>query len=222
MGELLYLYLEEKGLLDNLASSLVVERNVQLISKNKSEKQAYFEGSRYIDNEDFREYLDCYEYTYAVNTRFSLNNEVVFSYLTTKKGVSIEEEAPFDVYANEFATMDYFNAEGKEVVEYQKTSSTEGKEDYRLKHVCYNGESKSKAFRLPNSLRTLLSNEDNFATIICRNYGIDLHDYHNEKLRRQHIIEKIEIIDAEIARLERLKSNLLDGISLDGSSHKKM
>ena len=56
MGELLYLYLEEHNLLEKIANSLVVERNVTLISKNKSNEDAFFEGSRYFDEKDFRKY----------------------------------------------------------------------------------------------------------------------------------------------------------------------
>lgn len=212
MGELLYLYLKENNLLSSLASDLVVERNVELIKKEKSDKEAYFEGSRYIDNKDFRQYLDCYEYTYSINTRFYLEGKVVFSYVSSKVGISVEEERPFDVTGNANSTMDYYDAGGKEIVEYQKTISNVDV-DYRLKHVCYNGNSKSKAFRLPTSLKELLKNEDSFANIICKIYQIDIENFHNERARLLQTFDKIEIIDAEIARLQRLREDLINQVS---------
>lgn len=210
MGELLYLYLEENNMLEEIANSLVVERNVTLISKKKSNEVAYFEGSRYFDEKDFRKYVPCFEYTYAVNTRFSMNNEVIFSYLDTKRGVSVEEERPIDVYGSENTTRKYYNAEGREVILYQKRENDNGKVDYKMKHVCYNGESKEKAFRLPCSLKALLSNEENFATIICNMYNIDLYDYHSELIRREQILNKIRLIDKELIRLEKLRNSYLN------------
>ena len=174
MGELLYLYLEENNLLDEIAKKLIVERNVQLISKKKSDKKAYFEGGRYFDEKEFRKYVPCYEYTYAVNTRFTMDGEVIFSYLDTKRGISTEVERPHDTYGSEHTTRKYYNADGKEVVLYQKKQSDNGKIEYKTKHVCYNGESKEKAFRLPCSLKTLLATEENFSTIICNIYNINL------------------------------------------------
>lgn len=213
MGELLYLYLEEHNLLEEIANDLVVERNVSLMEKKKSEKEAFFEGTRYLNEKNFRKYLPCYQYTYAVNTRFTMNGEVVFSYLQTKRGVSIEEERPFDVYGNENTTRKYYNAEGREVVLYQKRQTDNGKCDYKLKHVCYTGESKEKAFRLPCSLKSLLSNEEDFAAIICRMYNIDLHDYRNELARREQILAKIRLIDKELIRLEKLRNSYLNELS---------
>lgn len=213
MGELLYLYLEENNLLEKIANSLIVERNVSLISKKKSNEEAYFEGSRYFDEKDFRKYVPCYLYTYAVNTRFTINDEVVFSYVDTRKGISVEEERPYDVYGSKNTTRKYYNAEGREVVLYQKKEIDNGKKEYKSKHVCYNGESKSKAFRLPCSLKALLSNEENFAAIICRMYNIDLHDYHSELIRREQILNKIRLIDKELIRLEKLKNSFLNELS---------
>lgn len=210
MGELLYLYLEEHNLLDEITKNLVVERNVSLMDKKKSDEEAFFEGSRYFNKKDFRKYIPCYEYTYAVNTRFSMNGEVIFSYLDTKRGTSIEEERPTDVYGNRNTSWKYFNAEGKEVVVYNKTEKENGKYEYKIKHVCYNGNSKDKAFRLPCSLRSLLSTEENFATIICKMYNIDLHNYHSELVRRQQILDKIRKIDKEIIRLEKLRNSFLN------------
>lgn len=210
MGELLYLYLEENNMLEEIANSLVVERNVTLMDKKKSDEEAFFEGSRYFDEKDFRKYIPCYLYTYSVNTRFIMNNEVVFSYIDTKRGISVEEERPIDVYGSKNTTRKYFNAEGREVGVYNKTELGNGKCEYKIKYVCYNGESKEKAFRLPCSLRSLLSNEENFATIICNMYNIDLHDYHSELVRREQILDKIRKIDKELIRLEKLRNSYLN------------
>lgn len=212
MGELLYLYLEENNLLEELANSLVVERNVAFINKKKCDTKEYFEGIRYFDNKDFREYLDCYKYSYTVNTRFTINGECVFSYLDTRRGVSVEEEKPKGVYYSEHATMDYYNAQGREVVLYQKSNSNESKE-YKSTHICYNGESKSKAFRLPRTLKCLLSNERDFALVVCRMYNINLDDYNSELLRRKKIFEKISVIDKQIIALEKLKNSYLNELS---------
>ena len=213
MGELLYLYLEEHNLLEKIANSLVVERNVTLMDKKKSDEEAFFEGSRYFDKKDFRKYIPCFEYTYAVNTRFSMDDEVIFSYVDTKKGISVEEERPIDVYGSKNTTKKYYNAEGREVGVYNKTELGSGKCEYKIKHVCYNGESKEKAYRLPCSLRSLLSNEENFATIICKMYNIDLHNYHSELVRREQILNKIRLIDKELIRLEKLRNSFLNELS---------
>lgn len=213
MGELLYLYLEEHNLLDEIAKSLVVERNVMLISKNKSKEEAFFEGSIYFNEKDFRKYIPCYLYTYAVNTRFSIDGKVIFSYLDTKRGISVEEERPHGVYGSKNTTKKYFNANGREVVLYQKVESENNKCEYKLKHISYEGESREKAFRLPCSLRSLLSNEENFATIICNMYNIDLHNYHSELIRREQILNKISLIDKELIRLEKLRNSYLNILS---------
>lgn len=209
MGELLYLYLEENNLLDEIANKLKVERNVQLMKKEKSDKDAYFEGSRYFDQKDFRKHICCYQYTYVVNTRFTMDDELVFCYLRNGKGISSEEEKPNDVFGNENTNMDYFNADGKEVVIYHKVDSDSGKE-YISKHICYDGEARKKAFRLPATLKCLLSNEEEFATIICKMYNIDLHNYHSELLRREKLLNKIKVIDEQISRLEQLKNDYLN------------
>ena len=207
MGELLYLYLEEHNLLEKIANSLVVERNVSLMSKKSSKEEAFFEGSIYFDEKDFRKYIPCYLYTYAVNTRFSMDGKVIFSYLNTKRGISVEEERPNDVYGSKNTTKKYFNADGKEVGLYQKIESENGKCEYKLKHVSYEGESREKAFRLPCSLRSLLSNEEDFATIICNMYNIDLNNYHSELVQRKQILNKISLIDKELIRLEKLRNS---------------
>lgn len=212
MGELLYLYLEENNLLDDIAEKLVVQRNVQLISRQKSDKDAYFEGTRYLDKQDFRKHVDCYKYLYAVNTRFIINGEVVFSYLTNKSGISIEEEKPSDVYGNEYTNMDYCNAAGKEVVVYNKVKSSNN-DEYKKKYVGYSGKSRKKALRLPTTLRCLFATEENFATIICNMYKINLDNYHSELLRRKLILDKIKSIDEEIRCLENLKNDFLNQLS---------
>ena len=211
MGELLYLYLEENNLLDEITERLVVQRNVQLISRQTSDKDAYFEGTKYYDKPDFRKHIDCYKYLYAVNTRFIIDGKVVFSYLTNRSGISTEDEKPNDVYGNEFTNMDYFNAAGKEVVIYNKVKSEIGSE-YKKKYVGFSGKSRKKAFRLPTTLRCLLSTEEDFATIICDMYNIDLHNYHSELLNRKIILDKIKSIDEQIRCLENLKKDYLNQI----------
>lgn len=211
MGESLYLYLEENNLLDDLANVLVVERNVSLLKKEKTKEDAYFEGSRYFDNTDFRKHLDCYKYTYCVSTVYKFNNEIMFSHLEQKQGLSIEEERPHGVYGSKYANCLYNNAEGSETVVYQKTMEEEP--SYKLKHVSYIGSSKEKVFKLPSTLKSLLENDDDFAMLIIKKYNINLNSYNSELLRRKEIFNKISMIDKQIIQLEKLKNDYLNQLS---------
>lgn len=208
MGELLYLYLEENDLLDEIANALVVERNTILMNKKKSSKCAYFEGSKYFNNYDFREYVDCYEYTYAINTTFILNGENIFSHIVTKRGISTEIERPHGVYGNENANCLYHNASGRESAIYQKIVDEDC--EYKLKHLSYSGNAKEKVFKLPMTLRSLLENEPDFSALLCNMYNIDLNNYSNELTRRKLIFEKVMMIDKQIIQLEKLKNDYLD------------
>lgn len=211
MGELLYLYLEENNMLDLIANSLVVERRVELLKKEKNNEKAYFEGSLYFDKNEFREYVDCYKYTYVVNTTFNLNGKNVFSHLDIRNGISIDKERPHGVFGSKNANCLYHNAEGVEQGVYQNTMDKIP--NYVLKHVSCNGNSKEKIFKLPTTLRGLLENENDFAKVLCNILNINLNNYSNELVRRKEIFEKISMIDKQIIQLEKLKNDYLNQLS---------
>lgn len=82
--------------------------------------------------------------------------------------------------------------------------------EYKLKHLSYLGNAKEKVFKLPITLKCLLENETEFATIICNMYNIDLNNYSNELTRRKLIFEKVMMIDKQITQLEKLKKDYLN------------
>ena len=209
MGELLYLYLKENNLLDDIAKRLVVERSVRLVSRQTSNKYAYFEGVRDFEP-DYRVYAICYVYIYEFDTIFHIDGKIVFSKKDAMSGTSIEEEIPDGAYGNENARTDYFNASGKETIVYSTQNSING-DEYIKKHIDYSGNARKKALKLTSNLRYLFKTEEEFSTIVCNMYNIDLNNYRKE-LSNRKLLDKIKSIDEQIQSLENLKRDYLNQI----------
>lgn len=168
-GEELYGILERNDLLDDLSQKLLVERKIDFKRKQESDS-TYWQDAALSNMEKVP--VKSYSWTYDVNTKFYLDDIEFFSSTKEISGDSVDEKT-VPIGVNGMFRQDYCKADGLEMMTYEKGATSQNDQAiYFGKRSTLSGNRVRglKAMGIPNNLRTLLIEEEDFAFTICEYY----------------------------------------------------